>query len=103
MLSSSLYNILSLGTCAKPLGLTISEFTNQGKVTLFSARTSPVRERPPEKHFQYQRDVENYMDLVLDFLLFDKHACTHGFSLSIILVSIFMLQVYVTFSLFLKI
>ena len=45
----------------------------------------------------------SYTEQVLNFLLFDKHEYTHGIFWSIILVSIFMLWAYVTFSLFLKI
>ena len=60
-------------------------------------------ERDPKNILYYQHDVENYADQVLDFLLFDKHEYIHGIFWSVILVSVFMLQVYVTFSLFLKI
>ena len=42
------------------------------------------------------------MDQVLNFLLFDKHEYIDGIVWSLILVSIFMLWVYATFSLFLK-
>ena len=42
------------------------------------------------------------MDQVLNFLLFDKHEHIDGIFWSLILVSIFMLWVYATFSLFLK-
>ena len=57
-------------------------------------------ERDPKNIFYYQREVENYTDQVLGFLLFDKHEYTHGIFRFAILVSIFMLRVYVTFSLF---
>ena len=43
------------------------------------------------------------MDQVLKFLSFDKHEYTHWIFRSVILISIFMLRVYVTFSLFCKI
>ena len=52
--------------------------------------------RDPKNIFNYQRDVENYTDQVLNFLLFDKHEYTHGIFGSVILVSIFTLRVYVT-------
>ena len=42
------------------------------------------------------------MEQVLNFLLFDKHEQIDGIFWSLILVSIFMLWVYATFSLFLK-
>ena len=51
----------------------------------------------------YQRDVENYAEEVLNFLLFDKHEYTHRIFWSLILVSVFMSRVTVTVSLFLKI
>ena len=34
-------------------------------------------ERDPKNVFYYKRDVENYTDQVLDFLLFDRHEYTH--------------------------
>ena len=34
-------------------------------------------ERDPKNIFYYQRDVENYMDQVLSFLLFDRHEYIH--------------------------
>ena len=34
-------------------------------------------ERDPKNIFYYQRDVENYTDQVLNFLLFDKLEYTH--------------------------
>ena len=34
-------------------------------------------ERDPKNFFYYQRDVENYTDQVLNFLLFDKHEYIH--------------------------
>ena len=61
-----------------------------------------VRERS-KNIFCYQRDVESCMDQVLDFLLFNRHEYIHTDSSSLILVSVFMLQVYVTFSLFFNI
>ena len=33
--------------------------------------------RDPKNIFYYQRDVENYKDQVLNFLLFDKHEYIH--------------------------
>ena len=72
-------------------GLTIFEFINYYKITFFSARTlfyfprqvkrvlpfDFVLERDPKNIFYYQRDVENYMDPVLNFLLFDRHEYIH--------------------------
>ena len=60
---------------------------NHYKVTFFSARTCPnfhmcaslrfrVRERDSENIYD-QRDVENYTDQVLNFLLFDRHEYIH--------------------------
>ena len=34
-------------------------------------------ETDPKNIFYYQRDVENYTDQVLGFLLFDRHEYTH--------------------------
>ena len=34
-------------------------------------------ERDPKNIFYYQRDVENYMDQILNFLLFDRHEYMH--------------------------
>ena len=34
-------------------------------------------ERDPKNIIYYQRDVENYMDQVLNFLLFDRHEYIH--------------------------
>ena len=42
------------------------------------------------------------MDVALKFLLFEKHEYTHGVFQSVILVSIYRLRVYLTFSLVLK-
>ena len=53
-------------------------------------------ERDSENIFYYQRDLENYMDEVLNFLLSDRHEYTHSILQSVILVSILMLLVYVT-------
>ena len=36
-----------------------------------------VLERDPENIFYYQVDIENYMDQVLNFLLFDRHEYAH--------------------------
>ena len=101
--------------------LTIFEFINHDKVTFLSARTSPnffpllspsktcalppdfALERDPKNIFYYQHDVVNCKDQVLDFLLFDRHEYTHTESSDLILVSIFILRVNVTFSLFFKI
>ena len=55
------------------------------------------RVRDPKNIFYYQRDVQNYTDQILDFSLFDKHEFKHGIFWSVILVSIFMLRVYVAF------
>ena len=49
--------------------MAIFEFINCDKVTFFSE--------------SYQRDVENYTDLVLDFLLFDRHEYEHTESSSL--------------------
>ena len=72
------------------------EFTNHNKVNLFLSKNifkvfplpSPsetcvppfdfVLERDLKITFYYQRDLENYTDQVLDFLLYDKHEYTHG-------------------------
>ena len=53
--------------------------------------------RDPKNIFCYHREIENYTYQVLDFLLFDKHEYTQGIFRSVILVSTFMLWVYVTF------
>ena len=53
------------------------------------------RVRDPKNIFYYQREVDNYTNQFLDFLIFDKHEYTYGISRSVILVSIFMLRVYV--------
>ena len=34
-------------------------------------------ERHPKNIFYYQRDIENYMDHALNFLLFDSHEYIH--------------------------
>ena len=62
-----------------------------------------VLERDPKNIFYYQRDVKNYMDQVLDFLLFDRHEYIHGIFPSVILVGTLMLRFNATFSLFFKI
>ena len=68
-------------------GLTIFEFINYYKITFFSARTlfyfprqvkrvlpfDFVLERDPKNIFYYQRDVENYMDQVINAFIFDRH------------------------------
>ena len=60
--------------------------------------------KTPEKYFYYQRDVENYTNQVLDFfIIWWIWIYTHGIFRSVILVSIYMLGVNVTFSLFFKI
>ena len=56
-------------------------------------------ERDPKNTFYYQRDIENYMDQVLNFLLFDRHEYIHTESSG----QYTLLWVYVTFSLFFKI
>ena len=88
--------------------MTTFEFTYQDKVTFFLARTCAlpfnfVLERDPKNIFYNQHGVEDYMDQVCDFLLFDKHEYTNRIFQSLILGSVFMLRVYVTFSLLLKI
>ena len=40
-------------------------------------------ERDPKNIFYYQRDVENYTDQVLNFLLFDRHEYIHTESSSL--------------------
>ena len=98
----------------------IFEFINHDKVTFFSARTSPNSslfpcqvkhvclplilfcERDPENIFDYQRDTENYTDQVSNFFLYGGHEYIHTIFRPVILVSVFLLQVYVTFSLFFK-
>ena len=61
-----------------------------------------LRERP-EKYFVLLVWRREYANLVLNFLLFDRHEYRHGNFRSIILVSIFTLWVYLTSSLFLRI
>ena len=87
------------------------------KLPFFSAGTSPKFSHFPRKvnyvsfssiswdtknTFYYQCDADDYMDHVLDFLLFDKHKCIHEIFRSAILVNIFMLRASVAFSLFFK-
>ena len=60
-------------------------------------------ERDPENIFYCQHGVENFMDQVLDCLLYDRHEYIHTIFWSVFLVSIFLLQAYITFSLFPKI
>ena len=101
-------------------GFTIFEFTNQRKLPFLSKNNSKffrlpspcetcafpfdfVLGRDPKNLFYYQREVENYTDQVPDFLWFDKQEYTNGILRSVILVSIFMLRVYETFPLFLRI
>ena len=75
------------------------------KLPFFSAGTSPKFSHFPHKvnyvsfssiswdtknTFYYQCDADNYMDHVLDFLLFDKHKCIHEIFRPAILVSIFV-------------
>ena len=36
-----------------------------------------VLKRDPKNIFYYQRDIENYTDQVLNFLLFDRHEYIH--------------------------
>ena len=53
---------------------TLSPFSRQVK------RVLPfdfALERDPKNIFYYQRDVENYTDQVLNFLLFDRHEYIH--------------------------
>ena len=74
--------------------LTISEFINHYRVTFsqqefskFLPVPSPSKtcalpfnfalERDPKNIFYYQHDVENYMDQVLNILLFDRHEYIH--------------------------
>ena len=71
--------------------MSIFEFTDHDEVTFFPGRT-PLSFSP-----------EKYMYQVCDFLLFDKDEYTHRIFRSVILVSIFMLSIYVTFPLFFKI
>ena len=103
---------------AKFFSLTIYEFINHYKVTFLSARICPnfptslakhnmcaslwfrVRERDPKNIFYYHRDVENYTDQVLIFFcLIDMNIYTQRIFRSVVLVSILMLRVYLTFSL----
>lgn len=93
------------------------EFINQDKITLSSARTFPnfpiwlakcasirflVKERP-KKIFYYQPDVETLGARSSIFLLLNKREYKNRIFQSAVLVSIFMLQIYITFSLFLNI
>ena len=71
--------------------MSILEFTNHDEVTFFPGRTS------------LNFSPEKYTDQVRDFLLFDKDEYTRRIFRSVILVSIFMLRIYVTFPLFFKI
>ena len=56
--------------------------------------------RDPENIYYYQYDVESYTDLVLDFLIFNKHEYTHRIFRSVILVSLFTLPVTGLFNFF---
>ena len=53
-------------------------FSQQEHAQIFQL-PSPIKhvrfalERNPRNIFYYQRDVKNYMDQVLSFLLFDRH------------------------------
>ena len=61
-------------------------------------------ERHPKNIFYYQRDIENYMDQALNYLLFDRHEYIQTEPLGLLFWSVYlMLRVYVTFSLFFKI
>ena len=40
-------------------------------------------ERDPKNIFYYQHDVENYMDQVLNFLVYDRHGFIHTESSSL--------------------
>ena len=71
--------------------MSIFEFTNHDEVTFFPGRTS------------LNFSPEKYTDQVRDFLLFHKDEYTRRIFRSVILVSIFMLRIYVTFPLFFKI
>lgn len=82
--------------------LTIFKFINQEKVSIsrFFSRLLPNAKLKNIMYYSY--DVKNYGKQVLNFSLFHKHEYTHGIFWSAILVSIFKLQVYLTFPLFLK-
>ena len=62
-----------------------------------------ITERPEKLFSINQCDTESYTDLIVDFLLFDEHDYTHGIFRSVILISIIILQAYISFSLFLKV
>ena len=98
----------------------IFEFINHDKVTFFFSENISkffplplpsetcvppfdfVLERDPENIFDYERDTENYTDQVSNFFLYGGHEYIHTIFRPVILVSVFLLQVYVTFSLFFK-
>ena len=61
-----------------------------------------VLERDPKNIFFFECNVESFADLVLDFLYYLISMNIHT-ELVLILVSIFTLWFYLTFSLFLKI
>ena len=60
-------------------------------------------ERDLKNIFYYLRDIENYTDQLLNFLLFDRNKYVYMESSSTYTYSILILQVYLTFSLFFKI
>ena len=102
---------------AKFFSLTIYEFINHYKVTFYQQEyvqifplPSPsitcalpfdfALDRDPKNIFYYHRDVENYTDQVLIFFyLIDMNIFTQRIFRSVVLVSILMLWVYLTFSL----
>ena len=85
------------------LSKSISNFPIPSPSEIYALPLDFVLGRDPKNIFYYQRDVENYTEQNSNFSLIDKHEYTHGISLSVVLVCIFMLRVYVTFSLFFKI
>ena len=104
------------GNCS---GLTIFEFIDQDKVTFFSERTYPAKFSPTSLakwimraslRFRVRGRPEKYLLLSVwrrklnrpgfKFLLFNKNQYKHAIFRSVILVSLFKLRVYSTFSFF---
>ena len=63
----------------------------------------PVRKRPKKTFSIINMTLRTVRTRSPIFFLFDRHEYTHGIFRSVILVIVFILQVYVTFSLFFKI
>ena len=52
-------------------------FFQQERVQIFPLPFDFALGRDPKNIFYYERDVENYMDQVLNFLLLDRHEYIH--------------------------